>query len=150
MCFIHSRCQFKQRLLCQIPHPAAAPYKIFMRRMLLTAYHNLLDHDGQSCIHSASLTPSPDPSGQHPRNTSSISTEVGIGHFDPTGVGESRQTISRLLVNPQSDDVEKAEKNPAFRFDYRRRTIPGPFDFEKCLRDIVKDSRCFYFMNTSD
>ena len=115
-----------------------------------TTHHNLLDHDGQSCIHSASLTPSPYPSGQHPWNTSSISTEVGIGHFEPTGVEELQQTISRISVNPQSNDVKKAKKNPAFRSDATLTIGDGPFDFEKCLRDIVKDSQCFYFMNTSD
>jgi ATP-binding cassette subfamily G (WHITE) protein 2 (SNQ2) len=115
------------------------------------AHHNLLDHDGQSCIHSVSLTPSPDPSGQHPRRTSSISTEVGIGHFDLTGVEELRQTMSRISVNPQNDDVKKTEKNSAFRSDVTLTVGDGPFDFEKCLRDIVKKySPCFYFMNTSD
>jgi ATP-binding cassette subfamily G (WHITE) protein 2 (SNQ2) len=40
--------------------------------------------------------------------------------------------------NTRGDDVKKARKETTFRSDVTLSVNDGPFDFEKCLHDIVK------------
>ena len=93
------------------------------------AFHNLR-HDEESKIPS----PPSSPIISKQRRRSSVS-RVDIGHFDPVGVHELRQTLSRVSQKTQGDD---AKKEGTVRSDVTLAVGDGPFDFEKCLRDVVK------------
>jgi ATP-binding cassette subfamily G (WHITE) protein 2 (SNQ2) len=102
-----------------LPGPAAAA-----NRASIT-FDNSRHHE-ESDVHPISHPPSP----VIPRHRARRASSVDIGHFDPEGVEELRRTLSRLSANRQNDDANKSEI-----------TLPvgdGPFNFEKCLRDVVK------------
>jgi ATP-binding cassette subfamily G (WHITE) protein 2 (SNQ2) len=82
----------------------------------------------------SSAPPSPNIPGRKPRRMS----RVDIGHFDPTGVDELRRTMSRMSLEPPGDDVEKGKKGTSVFSDVTLAMGDGPFDFEKCLRAVMK------------
>jgi ATP-binding cassette subfamily G (WHITE) protein 2 (SNQ2) len=96
-------------------------------------FHNLRHHE-ESDVHPISSPPSPIIPRQRTRRSSSVS-RVDIGHFDPQGVDELRRTLSRISANRQGDD---ANKSVISRSDITLAVGDGPFNFEKCLRDVVK------------
>jgi ATP-binding cassette subfamily G (WHITE) protein 2 (SNQ2) len=100
-------------------------------------FHNLRNDELPSTPPTSFLPPSPNLARQRPRGWSSVS-RVDIGHFDPTGVNELRQTMSRVSANTQGDDTKRVKKETSFRSDVTLQASDAPFDFEKCLRDLVK------------
>jgi ATP-binding cassette subfamily G (WHITE) protein 2 (SNQ2) len=102
------------------------------------AFHNLAHDEEYNSPSSSPSIPPPSPifSRQRPRGASSVS-RVDIGHFDPTGVDELRQTMSRMSENTPGGDTKKA-KSLQSDTTFGVPVGDGPFDFEKFIGNVVQ------------
>ena len=118
-----------------LPSPTAAANQANV------TFHDLSDHEQSNSRPISSPPPSPVITRQQ-RRASSVS-RVDIGHFDPIGVDELRRTLTRISANAPDEDANKDRKDA-----FSELTVAlgkGPFDFEQCLRDVVK--KCAFWYN---
>lgn len=97
---------------------------------------SILGSQVNAAIHNATHSPkhSPQISHHHPTHLRNNSSHVDVGFFDPEGVGELRRTMSRVsgVVAPTTPKPEPAASSLSDA------TLDGSFDFEKVLRDVMR------------
>jgi ATP-binding cassette, subfamily G (WHITE), member 2, SNQ2 len=118
------------------PTPHSIPSLVGPSASATLAFQNREDHDEPN-VPIGPLPPSPVIPGRRARRSSSVS-RVDIGHFDPIGVDELRRTMSRMSANIEGEDDKEAKKGIFVRSQLTLPVGDGPFDFEKCLREVVK------------
>jgi ATP-binding cassette subfamily G (WHITE) protein 2 (SNQ2) len=79
----------------------------------------------------------PSATTQKNRRDASVS-RVDIGHFDPVGVDELRQTISHNASRVQLGDAGELMRQISNQSDATLTAGDGPIDLEKRLRTVAK------------
>lgn len=92
---------------------------------------------GNVAFHNATHSPEHSPQLSHHRPAqlrNNSGSHVDVGFFDPEGVGELRRTLSRVSA-AASTTAPKPENGIS---SMSEATLDGSFDFEKVLRDIMR------------